>query len=406
MTDNHDVPLKRTAFLRRVLLAALILPCWLGLLPAYAQTRPIPGASGKEANEAVRRLFARDNLVAWCIVPFDSKRRGPEERAAMLERLGFKHFAYDWRPEHIPTFDAEIEALKRHGISLDAFWVAPGELNRESRIILDALKRHQVKAELWVLLDLGADRVAGPEQKRRVEAAAAKLRPLADEAGKIGCSLALYNHGGWFGEPENQIAIIEHLKAQGVLNVGMVYNLHHGHDHLGRFPELLAKIKPYLRALNLNGMDPDGERIGRKILPLGQGALDLELLRTIVASGYQGPIGILGHTMDDAEERLRDNLDGLDWLVPQLDGHAPDHAPSRARRCPPLLRPRARLRRRPRRPGNPWAQRLHSTPRWSPICSLTPEPREIRARGRGLCVAESRMYFLPSGRGPRRNGRA
>ena len=327
MTDNQHVPLKRKPFLLRVLLAGLILPSWLGLLPAYAQTRSIPGASGKEVHEAVPRLFARDNLVAWCIVPFDSKRRGPEERAAMLERLGFKHFAYDWRAEHIPTFDAEIEALKRHGISLDAFWVAPGELNRESGTILDALTRHQIKAELWVLLDLGADRVVGPEQKRRVEAAAAKLRPLADAAGKIGCSLALYNHGGWFGEPENQIAIIEHLKAQGVSNVGMVYNLHHGHDHLDRFPELLAKTKPYLRALNLNGMDRDGERIGRKILPLGQGALDLELLRTIVASGYRGPIGILGHTMDDAEERLKDNLDGLDWLVPQLDGHAPKPRP-------------------------------------------------------------------------------
>ena len=43
----------------------------------------------------------------------------------MLERLGFKHFAYDWRAEHIPTFDAEVEALKRHGVALDAFWVAP-----------------------------------------------------------------------------------------------------------------------------------------------------------------------------------------------------------------------------------------------------------------------------------------
>ncbi len=35
----------------------------------------------------------------------------------MLERLGFRHFAYDWRAEHIPTFDAEIEALKKHGVS-------------------------------------------------------------------------------------------------------------------------------------------------------------------------------------------------------------------------------------------------------------------------------------------------
>src|SRR6478609_6229821 len=119
----------------------------------------VPIAGGDEGAE---KLFARDNLVAWCIVPFDAKKRGPEDRAAMLQQLGFRHFAYDWRAEHIPTFDAEIEALKRHGIALDAFWVAPGELNRESRIILDVLKRHGVKTQLWVLLDMGADRVTGP----------------------------------------------------------------------------------------------------------------------------------------------------------------------------------------------------------------------------------------------------
>ncbi len=105
--------------------------------------------------------------MAWCIVPFDSKKRGPEERAAMLQRLGFKRFAYDWRAEHIPTFDAEIEALKKHGVALDAFWVAPGELNKESRLILDVLKRHGIKAQLWVLLDFGPDKVSGAEQDRR-----------------------------------------------------------------------------------------------------------------------------------------------------------------------------------------------------------------------------------------------
>src|SRR4051794_31924402 len=52
-------------------------------------------------------IFRRDNLIAWCIVPFDAKKRGPEERAEMLARLGFKHFAYDYRAEHVPTFDAE-----------------------------------------------------------------------------------------------------------------------------------------------------------------------------------------------------------------------------------------------------------------------------------------------------------
>src|SRR5438445_9412016 len=96
-------------------------------------------------------LFARDNLIAWCIVPFDAKKRGPEERAAMLQRLGFKHFAYDWRAEHMPTFAAELDALKRHGIRLDAFWF-PAQLNQEARAILDVLKRHRIKTQLWITM--------------------------------------------------------------------------------------------------------------------------------------------------------------------------------------------------------------------------------------------------------------
>lgn len=55
-------------------------------------------------------LFARDNLMAWCIVPFDGQRRGPEARALMLKGLGIEQLAYDYRNEHIPTFDAELEA--------------------------------------------------------------------------------------------------------------------------------------------------------------------------------------------------------------------------------------------------------------------------------------------------------
>ncbi|WP_435011165.1 DUF6797 domain-containing protein [Tundrisphaera lichenicola] len=286
----------------------------IGLILSLASARTwgqVPDAS---------RLFDRENLIAWCIVPFDSKHRTPEERAAMLQELGFRHFAYDWRGEHIPTFDAEVEALKRHGVSLDAFWLAPGELNDTSRLILDVLRRHEVKSCLWVLLDFGQDRAEGAEQARRVEAAASKLKPLAEEAAMVGCTLALYNHGGWFGEPENQVAIIELLKKQGVENVGIVYNLHHGHPHLDRVPAILKLTMPYLKAVNLNGMDPGADPGARKILPLGQGSLDLALLRTIRDSGYRGPIGILGHTQDDAEERLRDNLDGLDWLLQQLDG--------------------------------------------------------------------------------------
>jgi sugar phosphate isomerase/epimerase len=269
-------------------------------------------------------LFARDNLVAWCIVPFDSKKRSPEERAAVLKRLGFKRYSYDWRAEHLPTFEREIAALKQNGIELTAVWF-PGRLDKDARVLLDVLMKHGIKTQLWVSMQGGAVNVTPEEQKKRVEAHAAALKPIAEEAARIGCTVALYNHGGWFGEPDNQLAILEALKQP---NVGIVYNLHHGHDHLDRFPELLKKMKPHLMALNLNGMIKDGERKGKKVLPLGQGELDLLLLKTIRESGWSGPIGILGHTNDDAEERLKDNLDGLAWLLPQLEGKPAGVKPS------------------------------------------------------------------------------
>jgi sugar phosphate isomerase/epimerase len=139
-------------------------------------------------------------------------------------------------------------------------------------------------------------------------------------AREAGCSVALYNHGNWFGEPENQIAIIEKLKQGGITNVGIVYNLHHGHEHLDRFASLLQQMKPHLVALNVNGTFRDGEKRGLKIVPLGQGDLDLKLLNVIKDSGWRGPIGILNHTDEDAEGRLKDNLEGLDWLVAQMNG--------------------------------------------------------------------------------------
>jgi sugar phosphate isomerase/epimerase len=268
-------------------------------------------------------LFADENLIAWCIVPFDAKHRGPAERAAMLQRLGFQKFAYDWRPEHIPTFDAEIEAMKQAKIELTAWWFPPA-LNEDAVKILAALKRHDVKTQLWVAIDADPAPQSN-EQRVKVAAAAKILRPIVEAAAAQGCTVGLYNHGGWFGDLENQLAIIAALDAP---NLGIVYNLHHGHDHLDRFASLLEKMKPHLYAITLNGMDRDGERRGRKILPLGQGELDLPLLRTIKDSGYTGPLAILGHTEDDAELRLKDNLEGLTWLVKQLEGQPPAKRPA------------------------------------------------------------------------------
>ena len=267
------------------------------------------------AADPPRDIFSRENLVAWCIVPFDAKKRGPEERAAMLANMGVRRLAYDYRAEHIPTFDAELDALQRHHIELTAWWF-PTVLNDEAKLILDVIARHGVHPQLWVMGG-GEPVKSDAEQIARVATEAERIRPIAEAAAKLGCQVALYNHGAWFGEPENQLAIIDKL---GMPNVGIVYNLHHGHEHLDRFPAMLSKMLPHLFALNLNGMTRNGERAGRKIMPIGQGDLDLELLRTIRASGWRGPVGILNHTDEDAEARLLDNRDGLAWVVAQLDG--------------------------------------------------------------------------------------
>ena len=251
-------------------------------------------------------VFSRDNLVAWCIVPFDAKKRTPEQRADMLQRLGIKRYAYDWRDEHLPTFDAELSELKKRDIELTAVWF-PAALNDQARVLLDGIRKHKLTTQLWVTC--GVD---------NVDAGVATIGPIAREANTLGCTVGLYNHGGWFGEPENQIAIIERLKRDGVDNVGIVYNLHHGHSHVDRFAELLAKMKPYLLALNLNGMTKDGDKLGKKILPIGEGELDLSLLKAIEASSYDGSIGILNHTDEDAETRLLANLEGLERLRQKL----------------------------------------------------------------------------------------
>lgn len=263
------------------------------------------------------RLFDRSNLVAWCIVPFDGRKRGPAERAEMVQRLGLTQIAYDWRAEHVPTFEQEIVEYQKRGLRYFAFWGAHEEAFK-------LFARYRVHPQIWQTVPSPA----ALTEAGRVKAAAEKLLPLVRRAQELGCRFGLYNHGGWGGEPENLIAVCRELRDRhGAAHVGIVYNLHHGHDHVDRLAQVLAAMQPYLLCLNLNGMTRDGERRGRKILPLGSGELDLALLKIIRDSGYRGPLGILGHTMNDVEDQLRDNLDGLDWLVPQLTGNPPGPKP-------------------------------------------------------------------------------
>jgi Concanavalin A-like lectin/glucanases superfamily len=299
-----------------------LLPLFLGILclAAALPTHAALPATG---------LFSRTNLVAWCIVPFDSQKRGPEERAAMLERLGIHRLAYDWRSEHIPTFDAEVAALQKRHIELVAWWF-PSDLNHEAKAILACIERHRLHPQLWITM--GTEPESDPVRlQNRIRAAATTLGPICTAAARLGCTVGLYNHLGWFGEPTNQVAVLQALRAAGHTNVGSVYNFHHGHGHIDTFASELQTLKPHLLAVNLNGMTWEGDHAGKKILPLGEGEEELRMMQILQGSGWRGPVGILGHTDEDAEVKLRKELAGLEKLASRLH-EAPAAPPKRTTR--------------------------------------------------------------------------
>ena len=264
-------------------------------------------------------LFEQKNIVAWCIVPFDSVKRGPAERAEMIQKLGITKVAYDWREEHVPQFEQEILEYQKRGIAFFAFWGAHDEAFR-------LFEKYNLHPQIWQTAPSPTGTATRDEQ---IQKAAMQLLPMVDRTRKLGCQLGLYNHGGWGGEPENLVAVCEYLhRHHDAKHVGIIYNQHHGHSHVEHFSQDLAAMKPYLLCLNLNGMFRDGDKRDMKIQPVGQGEMDLPLLKNISESGYRGPLGIIGHTNDDVELRLRDNLDGLNWLVPQLSGKPADTKPT------------------------------------------------------------------------------
>ncbi len=303
--------LARTA--TRAVLAVLALAA-TGLHAASAAPVPAPAPA---ATAGANPVWSRDNLVAWCIVPYDAKKRDAAARAAMLQSLRLRRLAYDWRAEHVPFFDAEVVAMQHAGIELTAWWF-PQKLDATARTILDVIARHRIHPQLWVTGG-GALAKTTAEEAARLEAEVARLQPIVAAAAKLGCTVGLYNHGGWFGVPENQLAVLARLRRDGATNVGLVYNFHHGHDDLGRFAELWPRLAPHTLAVNVNGMKRGADRTAEKILTVGEGDEELRLLRIIDASGWRGAVGVLNHRTEvDAEIGLARNLAGLDRLVAQL----------------------------------------------------------------------------------------
>lgn len=254
--------------------------------------------------------FQTDQLVAWCIVPFDANKRGPAARATMVKELGLTRVAYDWRKEHIPQFEEEIQQYQKHNIEFFAFWSWHDSLE-------PLIKKYDVHPQIWLMLS----NPNAPTQAEKVKLSAKQILPMAEKTKQLGCKLGLYNHGGWAGEPENLVAVCEHLrKEHGFDHVGIVYNFHHGHEHIEDFAAAFKKMQPYLLCLNLNGMAGPKTVQGNKnkIIPIGDGKHESAMIQTVINSGYDGPIGILDHRNEfDSKESLRLNIEGLEKVLEQ-----------------------------------------------------------------------------------------
>lgn len=180
---------------------------------------------------------------------------------------------------------------------------AVGNLSENNRKVLQTLEETGLKTQIWVSFPENYfDNLNG---QQRLEKAVKMIRFVSGEARKLDCKVGLYNHGGWFGRPENLVKICERIPEH---EVGIIFNFHHAHDMIDEYPNLAKLMLPHLWAVNLNGMNPGGP----KILPIGSGEKESEMLAVLKANGFTGPYGILGHVEDaDVENVLKRNLEGM-----------------------------------------------------------------------------------------------
>lgn len=258
-------------------------------------------------------VFRADNLYPWCIVAFDSLERSPADRIQMLKELGFTKYAYDWRDHHLKDTETELKLAQENNIELISVWLwlnakrdSIGKLSPGNEKMLNIIEGLDIKTTFWV--SFSENFFKDKTQEESIETASEMITYIHDKADEFGCEVALYNHRGWFGNPHNQVEIINRLPQ---LNLSMVYNFHHAHGYYDVFPEIAKKIKPYLAAVNINGMRIDGP----KILPVGSGDKEAHMIEVLVKEGFVGPWGVLGHVEDaDVKDILEKNLAGIKSL--------------------------------------------------------------------------------------------
>lgn len=261
----------------------------------------------------VEDLIKIEEVAPWCILDFDSLDRTPEQRIAMVRELGLTKYGFNKGKGDLGTMVKEFELASENEIEITSvfLWLnakrdSIGRLSTPNRELLRNLKEVEQKPVIWLSFSHNFFEELNQEESIRLSVEMIKFIKL--KADSIGCKLALYNHHGWFGNPYNQIEILEELREE---QLTMVYNFHHAHEYVDDFPDIVKRIKPYLSFVNLNGVNKKGPQI----VTIGEGDHEFDMIKSLKEEGFNGPWGILGHIKtEDVEKVLLQNIDGLKLL--------------------------------------------------------------------------------------------
>jgi sugar phosphate isomerase/epimerase len=262
-------------------------------------------------------LIKANEVTPWCIIGFDSKDRTPNERITMIKEMGFKQYGYNKGKGNLNEMKEEFRLARNNNIKITSIFLwlnaerdTIGKLSPSNQELLRNLKDLKTKPAIW--LSFSNNFFEKLNQEESIELSLKMIKFVKMKADDLGCTLALYNHHGWFGNPYNQIKILQKLDED---NVTMVYNFHHAHEYVEEFPAIVKKMKPYLSFVNLSGVKKEGPQI----LSIGEGDYEFKMIQQLLNHGYVGPWGILGHIeTEDVQMVLKKNVDGLELINSKL----------------------------------------------------------------------------------------
>ncbi len=287
---------------------------------ATADGAPLPGgrdeavlardADGRWFVEAVRQplRFARPHGARRPFVAMHTGTGGGtvDAQAALVRELGFDGLAWDL--DRIAEVRRACEA--RGGDVFSAYGVLDLGAGFPERL---APLRAAMQAlaggpgMLWLALRHGG---VAPRDPSGDDAAAQALTALLVDAAATGVEIALYpHHGFWLETVEDALRLCTRLDQP---RLGVCFNLCH-FLRTGDAPDpapLLARCRPHLFAVTVNGADLEGADWRTLIRPLGEGNFDLRgFLATLDALDFAGPVGLQGFGIDrPAPEHLAQSM--------------------------------------------------------------------------------------------------